>query len=277
MATQESAYYETSLWDLKLKGQVSANNYLILWDIPMGFETSILKIGVVQLMIMRHPYGIWNLFFLSAVVLLTALWDIPMGFETISSGSVSPDTTIMRHPYGIWNLVNNCLLAGIAWLWDIPMGFETSLRQYRQGLCWHYETSLWDLKLRMISVSTTTLTLWDIPMGFETAGKVFVSVEESIMRHPYGIWNNHSKWKGCNDRRLWDIPMGFETEYSTKNNKRSYIMRHPYGIWNLLPPRRADGVRALWDIPMGFETHYNTDHRYRGDHYETSLWDLKPT
>ena len=57
-------YYETSLWDLKLKRGDDRCLDWKLWDIPMGFETK------------RFPVG-----FLDG----RGLWDIPMGFETSGS------------------------------------------------------------------------------------------------------------------------------------------------------------------------------------------------
>ena len=76
-----------------------------LWDIPMGFETtwrnqerdhtnhyetSLWDLKLVAsgrsdwwVLIMRHPYGIWNSTLCLESKTATTLWDIPMGFETL--------------------------------------------------------------------------------------------------------------------------------------------------------------------------------------------------
>ena len=62
-------HYETSLWDLKrTNSTTSTTKMLILWDIPMGFET----------------FGCF-----APTQWTPTLWDIPMGFETIiKSGTI---------------------------------------------------------------------------------------------------------------------------------------------------------------------------------------------
>ena len=112
-------------------------------------------------------------------------------------------------------------------------------------------------------------------MGFETGRWIWFHIRDTIMRHPYGIWNCGYKQKSKQgvhyETSLWDLkpimpphPLGIDC-----------IMRHPYGIWNqckpafwvefgnyetslwdLKPPvsEGSDYFTALWDIPMGFET-----------------------
>ena len=54
-------HYEISLWDLKLqKGKIEPLPVWKLWDIPMGFETMMIRVTEPHKDIMRYPYGIWN-------------------------------------------------------------------------------------------------------------------------------------------------------------------------------------------------------------------------
>ncbi len=160
----------------------------------------------------------------------------------------------MRHPYGIWNI-------------SILLGGQVLL---------YYETSLWDLKLRILIELFGLKILWDIPMGFETQFIVISLKIGSIMRHPYGIWNLQCWNILFLVLLLWDIPMGFETTHETRQLNLFHwlwdipmgfetfffllfilmliIMRHPYGIWNLLLSAKQNKRSKLWDIPMGFET-----------------------
>ena len=154
-----------------------------------------------------------------------------MGFETRTSTKGDDMGYIMRHPYGIWN--------------------KHSPRKASKTS--DYETSLWDLKLRLGVAIDFPDTLWDIPMGFETPVNSKCVLFLFIMRHPYGIWNicfTVSKvWFLNYETSLWDLKPG---DLVDKGNF-SYIMRHPYGIWN--------SCISLW-ISDSFN-------------YETSLWDLK--
>ena len=77
-------YYETSLWDLKRIAIINPSLSRTLWDIPMGFETHYPVNHVEFKIIMRHPYGIWNLS-------MFVVFFVPI--------------VIMRHPYGIWNSI----------------------------------------------------------------------------------------------------------------------------------------------------------------------------
>ena len=161
--------YETSLWDLKqIADSVPECNFL-LWDIPMGFETGSDCFNLFFCTIMRHPYGIWNIF----------------GKTPRISGLL-----IMRHPYGIWNFGCAEKKGGIRYyetsLWDLkPLIVDEChlygyIMRHPYGI-WnvgnlspiiienHYETSLWDLKLT------------NIPS---------LKIIKLIMRHPYGIWNS---------------------------------------------------------------------------------------
>ena len=164
--------------------------------------------------IMRHPYGIWNLMRKTQNWWMCRLWDIPMGFETVIVLCMAAWHLIMRHPYGIWNFVKYSIEPTGVSLWDIPMGFETPLCFNVHECNIDYETSLWDLKHTVSRSKGVPFGLWDIPMGFETHGGGANAEKLAIMRHPYGIWNDH-----CIRQTLL----------------LSNIMRHPYGIWNLVP------------------------------------------
>ena len=228
----------------------------ILWDIPMGFETGYSCFSTSCNFIMRHPYGIWNPSESKNVFKTVLLWDIPMGFETSGLMRQSPLWRIMRHPYGIWNHCQN-------------------LNHFPRY--WHYETSLWDLKLYRRDFDGRNQKIMRHPYGiWNPPDKTNTTPEIAIMRHPYGIWNVHLRlkkmslvdyetslwdlkphwkiWRYQFLAELWDIPMGFETWKYSELDTRAYIMRHPYGIWNF--------ISCVIFCSRAY--------------YETSLWDLKP-
>ena len=180
----------------------------------MGFETRVDQRQCARLqLIMRYPYGIWNLNTIWIIFIITSLWDIPMGFETISwNRKKGNNRKLWDIPMGFETLISLCADRPFLGLWDIPMGFETF----------------------MLFLVCPEVVLWDIPMGFETFPVTRFPVIIKIMRYPYGIWNNTfasseesisdnyeiSLWdlklRGCSlfgeNIILWDIPMGFETK-----------------------------------------------------------------
>ena len=183
-------YYETSLWDLKHDFNSYEVGKVVLWDIPMGFETFSIIAYPITWSIMRHPYGIWNHFIIRKFNLWlhyeTSLWDLKHALAK--------------------TIYSFCLL------WDIPMGFETYNCPVIRIFSIHYETSLWDLK-RLYGDGDITLvvdyetSLWDLKLNIIKV-KTWTIV---IMRHPYGIWNHKNIRTIMEDSSLWDIPMGFET------------------------------------------------------------------
>ena len=116
--------YETSLWDLKLPRGEPNFILLRLWDIPMGFETTLRYQGWIPRCIMRHSYGIWNLDPGHWVSSLPRLWDIPMGFET--STNTLHRCTVFYYETSLWDLKRLLLkyFLRASSLWDIPMGFK---------------------------------------------------------------------------------------------------------------------------------------------------------
>ena len=120
-------YYETSLWDLKQDLMASTVfGRVRLWDIPMGFETTMCKPDIAGAVIMRHPYGIWNPIDATMQIRYNKLWDIPMGFETRSKRGDRNSTRY--YETSLWDLKLVLLklrVRNTSELWDIPMGFET--------------------------------------------------------------------------------------------------------------------------------------------------------
>ena len=158
--------YETSLWDLKPVYLAILCRDDALWDIPMGFETSVL----------------WKLA-VCALNYETSLWDLKL---TASVGSLSA-----RYHYetSLWDLKRYRSVWVRRWvpLWDIPMGFETRFFWAKRILELHYETSLWDLKPFGASACHGDVLLWDIPMGFETHS--FECPNKGLYHYETSLWD----------------------------------------------------------------------------------------
>ena len=119
-----------------------------LWDIPMGFETTGILLAntlkhdyeislwdlkrvchslwVTGCLIMRYPYGIWNLFQVCLQTCFETHYEISLWDLKLHKGIVCALLDcIMRYPYGIWNVTRHLKSLTTERLWDIPMGFET--------------------------------------------------------------------------------------------------------------------------------------------------------